>query len=208
MLVLSRRIGEKIVIGDGIVVTVVEVHRDSVRLGVDAPRSVPVNRAELVKAVSEENVAALNIDAAALTSLKGIKPLSTTPLDLRKLMRRSALTSASNPVSPESPTPAAGASGSAAPVQSAAASPAKQPPTSESSAKPTPFAGNSAVPAVVSSPSAPAASPGVPAPANPEPGQDAASDPAAKGMAPHEPPVTRPIPKPGSNLFPKRDPRG
>lgn len=91
VLVLSRRIGEKIVIGDGIVVTVVEVHRDSVRLGVDAPRSVPVNRAELVKAVSEENVAAMSIDAAALTSLRGIRPTAASPLDLRKLIQKSAL---------------------------------------------------------------------------------------------------------------------
>ncbi len=91
VLVLSRRIGEKIVIGDGIVVTVVEVHRDSVRLGVDAPRSVPVNRAELVKAVSEENVAAVSIDAAALTSLRGIRPTAASPLDLRKLIQKSAL---------------------------------------------------------------------------------------------------------------------
>ncbi|EFL93955.1 carbon storage regulator CsrA [Mobiluncus curtisii] len=92
MLVLSRRVGEKIVIGDGIVVTVVEVHRDSVRLGVDAPRSVPVNRAELVQAVSEENQAAMSGTeaAAALQSLQSIKPKSGQPLDLRRLMRSSA----------------------------------------------------------------------------------------------------------------------
>lgn len=92
MLVLSRRIGEKIVIGDGIVVTVVEVHRDSVRLGVDAPRSVPVNRAELLQAVSEENQAAMSGTeaAAALQSLQSIKPKSGQPLDLRRLMKGSA----------------------------------------------------------------------------------------------------------------------
>lgn len=92
MLVLSRRIGEKIVIGDGIVVTVVEVHRDSVRLGVDAPRSVPVNRAELLQAVSEENQAAMSGTeaAAALQSLQSIKPKSGQPLDLRRLIKGSA----------------------------------------------------------------------------------------------------------------------
>lgn len=92
MLVLSRRIGEKIVIGDGIVVTVVEVHRDSVRLGVDAPRSVPVNRAELLQAVSEENQAAMSDTeaAAALQSLQSIKPKSGQPLDLRRLMKGSS----------------------------------------------------------------------------------------------------------------------
>ena len=92
MLVLSRRIGEKIVIGDGIVVTVVEVHRDSGRLGVDAPRSVPVNRAELLQAVSEENQAAMSDTeaAAALQSLQSIKPKSGQPLDLRRLMKGSS----------------------------------------------------------------------------------------------------------------------
>ncbi|MCI6584723.1 MAG: carbon storage regulator CsrA [Mobiluncus porci] len=132
MLVLSRRIGEKIVIGDGIVVTVVEVHRDSVRLGVDAPRSVPVNRAELLQAVSEENVAAMsNPDAAvALSSLKGIKPKSGSPLDLKKLMQSSSLASsakastsqdsapASKPAAPastEAPKPSAPAPGKSTP---------------------------------------------------------------------------------------------
>ncbi|WP_297589065.1 carbon storage regulator CsrA [uncultured Mobiluncus sp.] len=115
MLVLSRRIGEKIVIGDGIVVTVVEVHRDSVRLGVDAPRSVPVNRAELLQAVSEENQAAMSgvEAAAALQSLHSIKPKSGQPLDLRRLMKGSiALPGATaqpqtpkpSPNSPASPT--------------------------------------------------------------------------------------------------------
>lgn len=71
----------------------VEVHRDSVRLGVDAPRDVPVNRTELVKAVSEENVAAMNTDAETLSALRGIKPKSSSPLDLRELMQKSALAS-------------------------------------------------------------------------------------------------------------------
>ena len=107
MLVLSRRIGEKIVIGDGIVVTVVEVHRDSVRLGVDAPRSVPVNRAELLQAVSEENQAAMSGTeaAAALQSLQSIKPKSGQPLDLRRLMKGSS--AQSQAVASAAPKPSA-----------------------------------------------------------------------------------------------------
>ena len=42
MLILSRRAGERIVIGDDIVVTVVEAGRDQVRIGIDAPRHVSV----------------------------------------------------------------------------------------------------------------------------------------------------------------------
>jgi len=47
MLVLTRKLGEEIVIGDGIRVKVVAVQGDRVRLGVDAPRSIPVDRLEV-----------------------------------------------------------------------------------------------------------------------------------------------------------------
>ena len=47
MLVLSRMNNESIVIGDDIVITVVEIRGDKVRLGVDAPREVPVHRREV-----------------------------------------------------------------------------------------------------------------------------------------------------------------
>jgi carbon storage regulator len=49
MLVLSRKLGEKVVIGGGITLTVVEVRRDRVRLGFDAPEQVRILRAELAR---------------------------------------------------------------------------------------------------------------------------------------------------------------
>jgi carbon storage regulator len=48
MLVLSRKLGEKIHIGDNICITVVDIDRGKVRLGIEAPRSVPVYRQELL----------------------------------------------------------------------------------------------------------------------------------------------------------------
>ncbi|HUY86052.1 MAG TPA: carbon storage regulator, partial [Acidimicrobiales bacterium] len=42
MLVLSRRIDERIMIGNDIVITVLEIHHDHVRIGIDAPRSIDV----------------------------------------------------------------------------------------------------------------------------------------------------------------------
>lgn len=48
MLVLSRRIGESIVIGDNVTVTVVDIDRGKIRIGIDAPRDVPVLRSELL----------------------------------------------------------------------------------------------------------------------------------------------------------------
>lgn len=47
MLVLTRRVGEKIIISDDICVTIVEVNGDRVRVGVEAPRSVRVDRHEV-----------------------------------------------------------------------------------------------------------------------------------------------------------------
>jgi carbon storage regulator len=51
MLVLSRKRDERIVIGDNIVITVVEVRGDKVRLGIDAPSEVPVHRQEVLEAM-------------------------------------------------------------------------------------------------------------------------------------------------------------
>ncbi len=55
MLVLSRKPDEQIVIGDGIVVTVVEIRGDKVRLGIEAPREVSVHRQEVVVALKKAN---------------------------------------------------------------------------------------------------------------------------------------------------------
>ena len=64
MLMMTRRAGQKIVLGDGIVIEVVEVAGNTVRLGVDAPRSVPVYREEIWTAVRAENEAAASAPAS------------------------------------------------------------------------------------------------------------------------------------------------
>ncbi|MFN3255973.1 MAG: carbon storage regulator CsrA [Ilumatobacter sp.] len=66
MLILTRKIGESIVIGDDVVVTVVECSRDQVRLGVEAPRSVSVHREEVYAQISRENEAARTIDTTGI----------------------------------------------------------------------------------------------------------------------------------------------
>lgn len=48
MLVLSRKLGEKVMIGDSIVITVVDIDRGKIRLGIEAPREVPIYRQELL----------------------------------------------------------------------------------------------------------------------------------------------------------------
>ena len=54
MLVLSRKKSESVVINDDIVVTVVEVRGDKVRLGIQAPREIPVHRKEVLDAILRE----------------------------------------------------------------------------------------------------------------------------------------------------------
>ncbi len=49
MLVLSRKLGEKVVIGENVTLTVVKIDGDKVRLGIEAPRDVPIVRTELLK---------------------------------------------------------------------------------------------------------------------------------------------------------------
>lgn len=58
MLILTRRAGESIRIGDDIVVTVIEVSRDNLRVGIDAPRHITVHRQEVYEAILKENEAA------------------------------------------------------------------------------------------------------------------------------------------------------
>ena len=58
MLVLTRRVGQSIVIGDNVVVTVLEVRGEQVRIGVEAPRTVEVMRSEIYRAIEEANQAA------------------------------------------------------------------------------------------------------------------------------------------------------
>ena len=62
VLIITRRPGEKIMLGDDVVVEVVEVSGSSVRLGIQAPRSVPVYREEIWRSVKQENAAAAATD--------------------------------------------------------------------------------------------------------------------------------------------------
>lgn len=62
MLVLSRQRDESIVIGDNIVVTIVDIRGDKVRLGINAPTEIPVHRQEIYEAIQRENRRAAQLD--------------------------------------------------------------------------------------------------------------------------------------------------
>jgi carbon storage regulator len=61
VLVLSRQRDETIIIGDDIEVTVVDIRGDKVRLGINAPKHVPVHRKEVYEAIRRENRAAAQV---------------------------------------------------------------------------------------------------------------------------------------------------
>jgi carbon storage regulator len=96
MLVLTRRIGESILIGDDIVVTVLELNRDQVRIGIRAPRSVSVHREEVYQEILLSNQAAAAADAAATrvpaaasaTASPAASPAAPAPTSFSQLPRR------------------------------------------------------------------------------------------------------------------------
>ena len=64
MLVLSRHRDESIMIGDDVVVTIVDIRGDKVRLGIDAPKHIPVHRREVYEAIQRENQKASQLGPA------------------------------------------------------------------------------------------------------------------------------------------------
>ena len=77
MLVLTRKRGEQILIGDDIVITILDAKGDSIRVGIDAPRGVVIHRLEVMQAVTEANLEtsrAAASDGEALAGLLGALP--------------------------------------------------------------------------------------------------------------------------------------
>jgi carbon storage regulator len=70
VLVLTRKAGEKILIGEDVVITVLDVRRDGVRIGIEAPSGVKIQRDEVVRAVTEANVAAAQAEPDAAERIK------------------------------------------------------------------------------------------------------------------------------------------
>jgi carbon storage regulator len=55
MIILTRKLGESIIIEDNIKVTVVDINNQQIKLGIDAPKHITINREEVAKKVKEEN---------------------------------------------------------------------------------------------------------------------------------------------------------
>ena len=78
MLVLSRHRDESIIIGDDVVITIVDIRGDKVRLGINAPQDIPVHRREVYEAIQRENQKAAKLkpsDARPLADGGSASPL-------------------------------------------------------------------------------------------------------------------------------------
>ena len=77
MLVLSRQRDESIIIGDNIVVTIVDIRGDKVRLGINAPTEIPVHRQEVYEAIQRENLRSARLDPKDAHAIgKGVVPVN------------------------------------------------------------------------------------------------------------------------------------
>jgi len=79
MLVLSRQRDESIIIGDNIVVTIVDIRGDKVRLGIEAPTEIPVHRREVFEAIQRENLLASRVQPRDVSPLRHPSPARNTP---------------------------------------------------------------------------------------------------------------------------------
>jgi len=76
MLVLSRHRDESIMIGDNVVVTIVDIRGDKVRLGIEAPTEIPVHRQEVYEAIKRENQRASQVQPE---DTRNLQPQSKPP---------------------------------------------------------------------------------------------------------------------------------
>ena len=75
MLILTRKVGETVAIGDDIQISIVEIKGNQVKLGIQAPKSVQVHRAEVYEKIQDENRLAAQVSAEALGSLEDLLKL-------------------------------------------------------------------------------------------------------------------------------------
>ncbi|BBB91695.1 MAG TPA: carbon storage regulator CsrA [Methylomusa anaerophila] len=76
MLALTRKTGERIIIGDTITLTIVEIKGESVRVAIDAPKDIKIYRGEIYQAIIDENKKAAQ-EGPNLEILNGIKNIKT-----------------------------------------------------------------------------------------------------------------------------------
>ena len=88
MLVLSRKINQSIMIGDNVRIVVVAVDRDQVKLGIEAPREVPVHRSEIYEEIQRSNRVAAEAAGAPTTETATATPATIGSASRARLQPR------------------------------------------------------------------------------------------------------------------------
>ena len=75
MLILTRKLGERITIGDDIVISLIEIKGSQVKLGIEAPKSVIIHRQEVYERIKEENLRSSEVRTSDLTKALSFLPI-------------------------------------------------------------------------------------------------------------------------------------
>jgi carbon storage regulator len=76
MLILTRKLGERITIGDNIVITLLEITGSQVRLGIEAPRGISIHRQEIYERILQQNLRASEVTASDLSEADSLLRIS------------------------------------------------------------------------------------------------------------------------------------
>lgn len=82
MLVLARKIGEKIILNDNIEVIVLDTNQNTVKLGINAPKNVSVYREELYKEIKQNNITSQNVTPDSINELAQLLDSTTINNDM------------------------------------------------------------------------------------------------------------------------------
>jgi len=72
MLVVSRKIGEELKVGENIIIKIIDIEKNQVKVGIDAPRNITILRMELVKEITKQNKLSTNTDENILHKLSNM----------------------------------------------------------------------------------------------------------------------------------------
>jgi len=67
MLILTRKLGERITIGDDITITLLEIKGTQIKLGIEAPKSISIHRQEIYERIRRENLESSDVDKSDLS---------------------------------------------------------------------------------------------------------------------------------------------